>query len=691
MRKKSFWKFNRLRFTCFSRKNYALFSCVGREVIIGTLSVATLTQTKAEGVSVRTDAVGDSLQHNELRLDEVVVTGSRVPLTLCESAKIVSVITREDIHRAAAETISDVLKSVTGVDVRQRGGFGVQTDISIRGGNFDQITILINGVSVSSPQTGHLSADFPVSMEDIERIEILEGPAARVYGTSAFNGVINIITRQSGNEALAHLYGGGYGYAGGNGSVSIDAAGLGNNGAGRFRSMLSGGYTRADGATPNSGFSSTRLFYNGGFSADNFSVSGQAGYSYKPYSANTFYGAASTDQWESNERWMLALSGNVKVGKVHIAPQLYWNRWYDHYQWHKGEPAGENFHKVDSRGVSANAWTTTVAGRTSLGIEMREESVLSTSLGEQLAEGEWQETGGHDAEKGIYYKCKASRTNVSAFMEHDILLDRWTFSLGLLANMNSGNDHRWRFYPGMDVAWRPDSRWRLYASWNMALRMPTFTDLYYSGKNIEGNRNIRPEKTSDLQLGAAFSAKGVAVEAQAFYSHKTDMIDWVTFSAPSATGEPESDGIFHSVNFQLDNVGAEMNVRFLPQQLWGGAFPLTSVGLQYAYINESPSYTVNVISSKYAMEYLRHKLVLSASGRLWKNLSLSLSWRWQDRVGESNPSYALLDGRLSWNERRWRLYVDGENLFNKRYYDYVTIPQPGRWLRAGLTVSLWRK
>lgn len=691
MQKKSFCEFNRLRFTRFSRKSYALFACVGREVIIGTLSVATLTHTKAEGVSVRTDAVGNSLQHNELRLDEVVVTGSRVPLTLSESAKIVSVITREDIHRAAAETINDLLKSVTGVDVRQRGGFGVQTDISIRGGNFDQITILINGVNISSPQTGHLSADFPVSMEDIERIEVLEGPAARVYGTSAFNGVINIITRQSGNEAMAHLYGGSYGYAGGNGSVSIDAGRLGSNGAGRFRSMLSGGYTRADGGTPNSDFSSTRFFYNGGLSMDNFSISGQAGYSYKPYGANTFYGAASTDQWESTERWMFALNGTVKVGKVHIAPQLYWNRWYDHYQWHKGNPAGENFHKVDSKCVSANAWVSTSLGRTSLGVEVREESVLSTSLGNPLAENEWQATGGHDAQDGKFYKFKDSRTNVSAFLEHDILLDHWTFSLGLLANMNTGNDHRLRFYPGLDLAWRPDSHWRLYASWNMALRMPTFTDLYYSGKNIEGNRNIRPEKTSDLQLGASFSAKGVAVDAQAFYSHKTDMIDWVTYSTLSPSGEPESDGIFHSVNFRLDNVGAELNVRFLPQQLWGDRFPLATVGLQYAYISENPAYTVDVISSKYAMEYLRHKLVLSASGRLWKNLELSLSWRWQDRVGENNPSYALLDGRLSWNANRWRLYVDGENLLDKRYCDYATIPQPGLWLRAGVAVSLWRK
>ena len=186
----------------------------------------------AESISIRPEVAEDTLSRSELRLDEVVVTGSRAPLTLQESAKIVSVITRDDIHRAAAESINDILKLATGVDVRQRGGFGVQTDISVRGGNFDQITILLNGVNISSPHTGHLSADFPVSPEDIERIEVLEGPAARVYGTSAFNGVINIVTRQTGNGAQVHLVGGQYGYAGGNASIGATL--------GTFHSQLSG-------------------------------------------------------------------------------------------------------------------------------------------------------------------------------------------------------------------------------------------------------------------------------------------------------------------------------------------------------------------------------------------------------------------------------------------------------------------
>ncbi len=698
MQQKLFCERKALRFKHFSHKGYALFSVMGREVLIGTLSVATLSHAKADGISVNTEATGDSLQRSELKLEEVVVTGSRAPLTLAESAKIVSVITREDIHRAAAESINDILKLATGVDVRQRGGFGVQTDISVRGGNFDQITILLNGVNISSPHTGHLSADFPVSPEDIERIEVLEGPAARVYGTSAFNGVINIVTCQTLSplslrreragtqeslpmqgdlEGLLSVSTGQYGYAHANASLAKSF--------GPTHHALSGGYTRTDGATPNSNFTSSRLFYHVSAQiGDNAIVNALLGYSYKPYAANTFYGASSTDQWESNERLMAALNADIKLGAVHLAPQLYWNRWFDHYQWHKDNPAGENFHKVDSRGASLNAWFSSPLGKTSLGLEVRGEGIKSTKLGKPMPESDWEKTGGHDAEADKLYKYKDTRTNLSAFLEHDILLRDLTVSLGLLANMNDGLDTKWRVYPGIDISYRPTEAWKLYASWNMALRMPTFTDLYYSGANIEGNSNLKPEKTTDYQLGAQYRANGFMAEAQLFYSHKTDMIDWVTYS-DAITGE--TDGTYHSVNFALDNKGYELNFQILPQELWSEACPLRKLSAKYSYINEDSEYDVTVISSKYAMDYLRHKVVLSADGRLWKRLNLSLSWRWQDRVGRDNPSYAITDARLSWDAPRWSVYLDATNLFDKKYYDYATIPQPGLWCRIGAKIK----
>ena len=126
---------------------------------------------------------------------------------------MVSVIPREEIEYAPVTSIQELLEYVAGVDVRQRGAEGVQADISIRGGTFDQTLILLNGVNITDPQTGHHNLNLPVSINQIERIEILEGPAARVYGPNAFSGAINIVTRQPDKTSwkLA-IEGGSFGY-----------------------------------------------------------------------------------------------------------------------------------------------------------------------------------------------------------------------------------------------------------------------------------------------------------------------------------------------------------------------------------------------------------------------------------------------------------------------------------------------
>ena len=181
-------------------------------------------------------------------------------------------------------------------------------------------------------------------------------------------------------------------------------------------------------------------------------------------------------------------------------------------------------------GGNVNAWYDSRFGRTSVGFEIRYEGIYSTKLGEPLDEKDWQATQGHDATSGINYTNQADRVNQSAFIEHDILLRDWTISLGLLANHNTALDSRWRIYPGVDISYRPTQHWKLFASWNMALRMPTFTDLYYSGTNIVGTKDLKPEKTLDVSLGTRYRTEGWKIEASAFYSHKTDMIDWVIYA-----------------------------------------------------------------------------------------------------------------------------------------------------------------
>ena len=174
-------------FKRFLNKGYALFSYLGREVIIGTLSVATLSQAKADSISTQTYRIGaDTLISMQRELEEVNITGARAPLTQRQQSRMVTVLSRKEIQAAPVQSVNDLLKYVAGVDVRQRGPMGAQTDISVRGGNYEQIDVLLNGVSIRDPQTGHNSFDFPVDKSAIERIEILSGPAARVYGASSW-------------------------------------------------------------------------------------------------------------------------------------------------------------------------------------------------------------------------------------------------------------------------------------------------------------------------------------------------------------------------------------------------------------------------------------------------------------------------------------------------------------------------
>lgn len=654
----------------FSRKGYSLFAALGKEVRIGVLSAATLA-TAAPCLAAPSTIVneGDSTSSSRLLDEATVSAASLAPLATDVAARQVVTLSRDDIAAAGVTTVNDLLKLCAGIDVRQRGPHGVQTDIGISGGTFDQATILLNGVNISSPHTGHLSADLPITAQDIERVEVLEGAAARVYGTQAFTGVINIITRTSTTLPSAEFSasGGQYGLATVEGRTSA------------YGQTLSAGYSRADGATDHSAFQSTHAFLQGYIPLGSHptEVSYQLGYSLKPYDANTFYGAASTDQWERNERWMGALRLHTTAGRVQLAPCVSWNRWYDHYQWHKGSPLGANHHRVDTYSLQLPAHLRWVAGTTALGLELRNEGILSTKLGEPLPSS---------SSSSSPYTHSANRTNISAYLEHNLVLAHWTLSAGVLANLNTALDARWRFYPGVDIAWRPHRHWTLQANYATGLRMPTFTDLYYSGANIEGNSHLRPELSRDVSLHLRWQRQMLRADLSASYAHRTDMIDWVILATDATQ-------TFRSGNFSLEHWGLRLNAAWLPRQRWAQS-PLRSLSVQYAWLHEDIDHPQPITASKYAMEYLRHKVVVSADGRLWSHLSLSLSWRWQQRTGQSADAYSLVDARLSWDDETrplgrksrplgWSVYADAKNLLNHHYREYLYVEQPGLWLTGG--------
>lgn len=668
-----------MRFRRYSNRSYAVFSTLKSPVSIGVMTVAMLASAPVSGISAQT-AEKNNAGEKLYELEEVEVTGSRVPLTVSQAARIVTVLDREAIAAAPVQSINDLLKYAAGVDVRQRGDMGVQTDISIRGGTFDQITILLNGINICDPQTGHNAADFPVELSEIERIEVLEGPAGRVYGTSSLVGAINIVTRtakDSGAEVFAD--GGSYGYFKGGAIVSHVRNGLSNQVSGSY--SRSDGFSRSKAGNLNADFKYARLFYQGRYENDQVDVRWHAGFTNKDYGANTFYSTLSDEQFEHVRKYYTAVQAETKGNVYHFKPSVYWNRSDDRFEFYRGMPEKSpfNYHQTDVYGVNLNNYIQTFLGKTAFGAEFRNEGVRSTSLGEPLNSP--VKVPGADTD----FTLGLNRTNLSFHLEHNIVLRRFILSAGVIAVKNTGNEMKFRFYPGVDASYQFARDWKVYASYNTSLRMPTFTELYYSVGGHKADKYLKPEEMQAVEVGVKYLRPGIRGTLSLYRYHGTDMIDWIKDISQG------DDAPWQSVNHAVINtMGAEASVLVDIRELMQRDAFVRSVNVSYSYINQDKETTPN-LQSKYALEYLRHKFVAQANFRIWKLLEMNVSYRWQDRMGNYQKGnsmvpyepYSLVDARLSWNAPQYKIYVEGNNLLNKTYYDHGNIPQPGIWVRAG--------
>ena len=328
-------KRQRLVFRHFGNKGYSLFSCLGREVVCSVLSVATLTYASAESVSTK-PVVSDSTKTTtakEMMLEEVSVTGSRAPLTKSQAARMVTVLDRAEIQQAPVQSVNDLLKYALGVDVRQRGAIGAQTDVSVRGGTMDQIILLLNGINICDPQTGHNAMDLPVDLNDIVRIEVIEGPAGRIYGSSSLVGAINIVTSSRGEMGEArgerndhgvqfHAEGGSYGY------VNVGIRYSLTPHLSPFTSSLSANYARSDGYSRskagklNTDFSGAKGFYQGQYDDENLRLKWHLGIADKGWGSSTFYASPkwqADEQYEHTTKLYSAIQGETKRGQLHFA------------------------------------------------------------------------------------------------------------------------------------------------------------------------------------------------------------------------------------------------------------------------------------------------------------------------------------------------------------------------------------
>ena len=278
-------------------------------------------------------------------------------------------------------------------------------------------------------------------------------------------------------------------------------------------------------------------------------------------------------------------------------------------------------------------------------------------------------------------------------LEHNIILSRFTLSAGIVAVKNSQADMNMRVYPGIDASYRIGNAWKVYASYNTSLRMPSFTELFYSVGGHKADKHLKPEELSALEAGVKYDARGISGKTSVFYNRQKNLIDWISDGTLDANGAT----LWKSVNFgRINVVGIEASLRFDFRALMPSQRFLKHFGIAYCYLNQNEKEHKG-ITSKYVLEYVKNKMVADLQLNLWRNLDFGLNYRLLHRMGNyidtanqhhKYATYGIFDTRLSWNAGKWTAFVAANNLLDRAYVDYGNVPQPGTWLTAGISIQM---
>ena len=672
------------KFVCFrrwTRKSYAVFNSLKQRIRIGVLSLGCSILVLPGHSQEQPDSSRTDKTNREIDLGEVVVSAQRTPTVQSQLMRTVQVITRAEIEQSPATDLAGLLEFVGGVDIRQRGAFGMQADISIRGGTSDQTLILLNGVNLSDPQTGHHNLNLPADLSSIQRIELLQGPGARIFGPNAFNGAINIITGEPGENGItATLAGGEYGLA----KAAVNAT----LNAGKTRHFLALSGARSDGYRDNTDFSNLNLYYRSGIDLPRLPLDLQAGYTLRAFGANSFYTPKYPDQFEETSSGFLSLSSTI-TGKSVFRPVVYWRRHHDRFELFRDQaPAWyttHNYHMTDVAGASLSWMRTSARFRSSLGLDYRFEHIFSNVLGHELAV-----PVAVPGEHGITFTRSYQRQHLSLMAEQAVYAGRFSLSGGLLAHLNHSLPQGISLYPGLDAGWQINPHLRLYASANRTLRLPTFTDLFYAGPTNHGNPELKPEEAISLETGLKMSRGRIKAEVVTYRRWGRNMIDWAKFPG---------DEKWRSLNLTRVNItGVEAGIN-LGFEGSGLNKILKTAGVHYTWLQadkESDGFT-----SLYVLDHLRHKLDAVLTHHLGNRSGFTWKLSWQDRAGGYQPftegSYAeeipyepvfQLDVKAHFDFRKVQLFAEATNLTNARILDHANVPQAGRWVMGGVKLKL---
>ncbi|WP_326983367.1 TonB-dependent receptor [Chryseobacterium sp. MYb264] len=581
-------------------------------------------------------------QEKSSDIETIEIQGKFISTPYKSANQNITVITKEEIANSPAKSIDEMLQQVAGMDIRRRGANGVQSDVAFRGSSFEQVLLLINGIRMNDSQTGHNSLNIPVDLEDVERIEVIKGPAARRFGQNAYAGAINIITKiDQGKKVKISAEAGDY-----------ETYGFGMNanlGGEKFSNSLNINSNSSQGYMHNTDYEIRNAFYQSQLKIKDGDLRLQAGFSEKKFGANGFYSSPkATEQYEEMQASIISLAHRQSFGKLKLNSNVYWRRGQDMYLYIRDKPdVYRNMHIGNNVGGEVNSSYNWALGTTGLGVELRKEFLASNNLGNR------------------------DRFVSQVFFEHyfSFFDKKLNISPGISwANYsNEGNF----FYPGLDVGYNFNENNKVYGNVSKVHRVPTFTDLYYSSNTEKGNESLVPENAVYAEVGYQYQTKNLLAKVSGFLRSSNNSIDWMKMTI--------DDPIWYAQNVgDIETKGVEVEVN---HQLMSWL----KYSLGYTYLDNDFKQPKDFVS-RYTLDNLKHQIVAKLQTTFLKHFTNEVVYRYNDRLNQS--SYNLVDEKLTFNQKDFSVYVLINNLTNTKYSEAFGVKMPQRWFHIGFTYNI---
>jgi iron complex outermembrane receptor protein len=628
-------------------------------------------------------------QENSL-LKRVTINPSPLDVHESKSARSVSIITQQDIKRIAASSVEELLSNIEGINSNARGGFGVQNDVGMRGSTFSQVLVLIDNVRVNEPLTGHYNLYLPISLSEIQRIEIIRGPAASAYGADAVGGLIHIKTKSylaSAQQKNKELGSSGQLLLGENKLRIIDA-------------MVD---TRSDqlyfGGSVTIKSSTGQIFDNPNFIRDSsLDKNYRTDFDIKNYSlfANYFlnkktklFARASLNTRDFNAKYFYTNSTfDESVEKINTI----WSQvGLQHAGSKQKTQVGVAFKKLDDEFIfnplfSKNNHTT-------------QQAVLYAQQQRKWDRNLQMAYGLQSTLQRINSTDRGDHTNNThaAFASANVDFNaHWNLIASARAEYNT--DYDFSFVPQIGIAYRPNSNVVFRSSVGLAHRAPDFTERYISnnlpslspGRNL-GNPNLKTEKSATADIGFDYYTKREKLfSISVFARNGSNLIDYILTNSNSINTNvvlTSNENYFLTQNVSRAlTYGLEANLskRFVISKNSRLRFALNYTFIKTSVSDDEPS--------KYISNHPGHMANLQL-GYETKHFDLQLINNYRNRQPETDvavfgdipQNYFVTNALLRIKLIKNKLNLIGKvlNVFDAQYQEILGAPMPTRWFTFG--------